>query len=159
MVSREGQIKHTHTTKLKGRENKQTNREQPINPGRKHIPSFSLLELPCFHPHSRQPTCFLSHLIPKAHFGVFRKNTKLNGSENLLTPSRNTTQETTFVLALIFLLLFFPIGIGMKSPKPKACVPCLGTTENGDQGSHILFLILVWREKPAGGLGGSVKRG
>ena len=77
-----------------------------------------------------------------------RKSTKLNGSENLFTPSRNTTQETTSILAPIFLLLLFPIGIGVKNPKPKAYMPRPGTTKNGDRGCHILLLILAWGEEP-----------
>lgn len=53
-----------------------------------------------------------------------------------------------FVLAQIFLLLSFPIGIGVKNPKPKAYVPRPGTTKNGVRGSHIRLLILAWGEEP-----------
>lgn len=77
-----------------------------------------------------------------------RKSTKLNGSGNLFTPGRNTTQETNFVLAQIFLLLLFPRGIGVKNPKPKAYVPRPGTTKNGVRGSHIRLLILARGEEP-----------
>ena len=52
---------------------------------------------------------------------VSRKNAKLNRSENRFTSSRNTTQKTTFVLALIPPLLLFPTGSDEKTQKLVLC--------------------------------------
>lgn len=73
---------------------------------------------------------FLSHLIPKRALLVSRKSAKLNRLENLFTPSKNTTQETTFILAPTSILLF-PVGNGVKTPKPKAYMLGPGTARNG----------------------------
>lgn len=134
MVPREGQIrikKQNKTQKQNKVKRKKKKTEPSINPGRKCITSFSLLGFSLFLLSKESANVsFLSHLIPKRALLVSRKSAKLNRLENLFTPSKNTTQETTFILAPTSFLLF-PVGIGLKTPKPKAYMLGPGTARNG----------------------------